>query len=187
MAFKFLEDAVQAILNRLSNTERRLTTAEARLVPTGVVETFAGSVAPAGYLLCNGQAVSRTEYAALYGVIGTTYGAGDGINTFNVPPHPGRSQVGLDLTQPEFNALGKTGGAKTHTLTVNEMPSHRHETYGAQTGENKTFTNTGNVWQKFLDNTQYTPGADHTMTATGGGQAHNNLPPYIVFNFIIKT
>ena len=72
----------------LTQAETRISTAETRIsaaVPTGVVQAFAGSTTPQGWLLCDGSAVSRTDYAALYAVIGTTYGAGNGSTTFNLP------------------------------------------------------------------------------------------------------
>lgn len=93
---------------------------------SGIVQMFAGSTAPTGWLLCDGQAVSRATYAELFAVIGTTYGVGDGSTTFNVPNFKGRIGVGYDSGQTEFNALGKTGGAKTHTLAISELPSHYH-------------------------------------------------------------
>jgi microcystin-dependent protein len=91
---------------------------------------YAGSSAPSGYLLCDGQSldsVTNTEYAPLYGVIGTTYG-GSGASAFSVPNLKGKIPVGLDSTQTEFDALGETGGAKTHTLTSAEVPLHTHTT-----------------------------------------------------------
>lgn len=64
--------------------------------------------APTGYLLCDGTAVSRTTYAGLYAVIGTTYGTGDGTTTFNLPNMKGKVPVGYDTSQTEFNTIGKT-------------------------------------------------------------------------------
>jgi microcystin-dependent protein len=87
---------------------------------------FAGSAAPTGYFLCDGSAVSRTTYSALFAITSTTYGVGDGSTTFNLPNLKGRVPVGLDGSQTEFDALGETGGAKTHTLTSTEMPVHGH-------------------------------------------------------------
>lgn len=83
---------------------------------------FAGSVAPQGYLLCDGSAVSRTDYADLFTVIGTTYGAGDGSTTFNVPNLSGRVVIGVSST----HALASTGGAETVTLQTANLPSHTH-------------------------------------------------------------
>jgi microcystin-dependent protein len=96
------------------------------MVPVGNVSAFAGITAPVGYFLCDGSAYSRTLYSNLFNVIGTIYGVGDGSSTFNVPNLKGRFPVGLDSSQTEFDNLAETGGAKTHTLTVSEMPSHLH-------------------------------------------------------------
>jgi microcystin-dependent protein len=147
--------------------------------PAGVISMYGGSTAPSGWLLCDGSAVSRTTYARLFSAIGTKYGAGNGSTTFNLPNFKGRVPVGLDSSQNEFNSLNKKGGEKTHTLTINEMPSH-HQDYsgiisqykgqGGGTTDNERLCNTGS-------------GAS---TSTGGGQAHNNLQPYITVNYIIS-
>lgn len=99
---------------------------DALLVPSGVVSPFAGSAAPTGWLLCDGSAVSRSTYSALFSVVGTTYGTGNGSTTFNLPNLKGRVPVGLDGTQTEFDNLNESGGAKAVTLTTAEMPSHNH-------------------------------------------------------------
>jgi microcystin-dependent protein len=106
---------------------------------TGVVFPFAGTTAPDDWLMCYGQAISRTNYARLFATIGTTYGVGDGSTTFNVPDMRGRVAAGVDnmggtaagrLTTAAggVNAatLGAVGGASTHTLTTAQMPSHAH-------------------------------------------------------------
>ena len=148
------------------------------VTPAGVIQQYAGSSAPSGYLLCQGQAVSRVTYTNLFIVIGTTYGVGNGSTTFNVPNLLGRVPVGYDSTQAEFNALGEAGGAKTHTLATTEMPAHTHtESYHSPTYYN--CKGDGNGWQ--------TRGNSSTDTGSaGGGLAHNNLQPYIVLNYIIK-
>ena len=84
---------------------------------------FAGTVAPQGYLLCDGSAVDRTTYATLYAVIGDTFGAGDGSSTFNLPDLSGRVPLGVSST----HLLGSTGGSETVTLTESELPAHVHE------------------------------------------------------------
>lgn len=106
--------------------EELTTFALAQKVPSGVVSAFAGSTAPTGYLLCDGSAVSRTDYADLFTAIGTTYGAGNGSTTFNLPNLKGRVPVGRDSAQTEFDTLSETGGTKTVTLTESQMPSHTH-------------------------------------------------------------
>ena len=96
--------------------------------PAGVITQYGGSSAPTGWLLCQGQAISRTNslYTRLFTAISTTYGAGDGTTTFNVPNLQGRIPVGRDSTQTEFDALAETGGSKTSTLTTANLPSHQH-------------------------------------------------------------
>jgi len=153
---------------------------------SGRMEVTAAATAPSGWLLAQGQSLLRSSYPRLFLAIGTRYGAPDSTH-FSIPDTRGRVVVGGLLADTNFGTLGQTGGSKTHTLTEAEMPSHRHQTYGAQTGQNLPLTNTGNVWTKFLGNTQHTTGtADNSMTASGGGSAHNNLQPYVTLNYIIK-
>lgn len=91
--------------------------------PAGIIMPFAGTAAPQGYLLCDGSAVDRTTYATLFGVIGTTFGAGDGSTTFNLPDLGGRVPLGASST----HMLGSTGGSETVTLTESELPAHVHK------------------------------------------------------------
>jgi len=95
------------------------------ITPPGVISQYAGTTAPDGYLLCQGQEVSRVDYADLFAVIGITYGAGDGSTTFNLPDLRQRVPVGLNSTGT-FNALNNTGGSETHTITNDQLPSHTH-------------------------------------------------------------
>ena len=95
-------------------------------LPAGTIVQWPGATAPANWMIADGSAISRTTYASLFSAIGTQYGAGDGSTTFNLPNLKGRVAVGLDSLQSEFNVLGETGGAKTHTLTTAEIPTHSH-------------------------------------------------------------
>lgn len=90
--------------------------------PAGIIMPFAGVATPQGYLLCDGSAVSRTDYADLFTAIGTTYGTGDGSTTFNLPDLSGRVVIGVSGT----HALASTGGAETVTLQTANLPAHTH-------------------------------------------------------------
>jgi len=170
-------------------------TVQSFILPAGIVTPYSGSTAPTGWLLCDGTAVSRTTYAALYAVVGTTYGSGDGSTTFNTPNLKGRVPVGRDSTQTEFDTLGETGGAKTHTLTQAQMPSHTHTIPAHKHDINRATTQaasgTGGGYE--VDGsgaTAYTEtenAAADTTGSKGDGEAHNNLQPYIVVNYIVKT
>lgn len=152
------------------------------LVPAGTVNPFAGATAPFGWLLCEGQEVSRTDYARLYAVIGDVYGDGDGVNTFNLPNMKGRVPVGMDASQTEFDTLGKNVGAKTHTLTVAQMPSHNH---GAGGGGSSVITWLGSGGNYALASGSTVRG--YNVENNGGGQAHNNIQPSITLSYIIKA
>lgn len=89
----------------------------------GEIYMYGGSIAPNGFLLCDGSAVSRDTYYGLFDVIGTTYGTGDGNTTFNVPDLSGRVIVGASSS----HIASETGGEEAHILTSSEIPSHMHE------------------------------------------------------------
>jgi microcystin-dependent protein len=182
-------------------------------VPAGAVMPFAGASAPAGWLLCFGQTVSRSQYGELFAVLGTTYGSGDGSTTFGLPDLRGRVVAGVDnmggsaasrLTSTTItgggDAVGEVGGSQTHTLTTSEMPSHTH----VQDAHSHTYRpiatggfNNG-MWH-FDGNTLAgadggtgggTPSTNNTTATnqnTGGGGAHNNVQPTMVLNYIIKA
>lgn len=147
-------------------------------LPIGSITAYGKETAPANWLICDGSAVSRTSYADLFAVIGTKYGEGDGSTTFNLPNLKGKVPVGLDSSDTDFNTIGKTGGEKTHQLTINEMPSHNHPGIFRYTNQ------TGIYSRLYL-------GSDGTKLnnegKAGGDQPHNNLQPYEVNNFIIKA
>lgn len=149
-------------------------------LPIGGMIAFASDTIPNGWLLCDGRAVSRTEYAELFNAIGTKHGSGDGSTTFNLPNPKGRTLVGKDSTDTDFNTLGKTGGEKTHGLTKSELPKIDIQTKFASSsggdGSGLVYgTSTGSSPNNLVYNVNY------------GGQAHNNLQPYLAENFIIKA
>ncbi len=186
------------------------------LVPPGCVISYAGTTAPGGWLLCDGSEYDRQIYDALFSIIGTTYGEGDGETTFNVPDMRGRQVVGLKQSDSDFDALGETGGEKRHTLTIDEMPSHNHgvndpghahgitdpghaHSYVNQVGDQGV--NTLTTQADAADQVDYgqTTGTSTTgvtvdsnttgisIQNTGGDQSHNVLDPYFVLNYIIKV
>lgn len=157
-------------------------------VPVGTIQTYAGATAPEGWLLAYGQEVSRTTYADLFAAIGETYGVGDGSTTFKLPDARGRVLVGKDnmggvsanrVVAAAGDTLGGSGGAEKHTLTIDEIPSHTHNMYRT----NDLLYTGGSNAQVFSPAVLGFQGATF---ATGGGGAHENMPPYITVNVIIK-
>ena len=164
---------------------------------SGMLVPYAGGSAPSGWLLCFGQAISRTTYAALFSAIGTTYGTGDGSTTFNVPDLRGRVIAGQDdmggtsadrLTNQsgglDGDTLGATGGSETHTLTEAELAAHSHSL--GTNGRVQVGNDNGEAYSG-----KWVSGSGSTITystqETGSDTAHNNVQPTIVLNYIIKT
>jgi microcystin-dependent protein len=170
-------DAVAGVLNQ--NDYLLKADFELVSIPVGGVTQYAGATSPSvNYAICDGAAVNRTTYATLFARIGTTYGVGNGSTTFNLPNLKGRIPVGLDSTQTEFDTLAETGGAKTHTLTTAEIPSHSHS---ARLGNVSPGDGSG-----FRYSNNDTGLGVVQIQSTGGGGAHNNLQPYIVMNYLIR-
>jgi hypothetical protein len=170
------------------------------IIPAGSVQTFAGSSAPVGYLICDGAAISRTIYANLFAAIGTLYGVGNGSTTFNLPDLRGRTIIGAGQGAGLTNrTIASKGGEETHTLTVNEMPSHAHgvndpgHNHGTYNGRDD-----GNISNQSGQaspgdasaNTNGWPTAAATtgisIQNNGGGAAHNVMQPCLTLNYIIK-
>ncbi|MBN2010528.1 tail fiber protein [candidate division KSB1 bacterium] len=152
------------------------------IAPVGSIMIYAGATAPQGWLLCNGATYSRTTYSDLYNVIGTLYGDSNSSN-FKTPNLKGHVIVGLNSSETEFSSLGKTGGAKTHTLTTEELPAHSHsysDYYWHDSGDTDDYgTPKG-------DDTGERKDASRTTANTGSATAFNILQPYITLNYIIK-
>ena len=166
----------------------------AAILPVGCVQMFAGASAPSGWLLCNGQLVSRTTYATLFAAISTTFGAGDGSTTFAVPDLRNRFAVGVGTTGFTVT-LGGTGGAKdaivvahTHTGTTDSAGAHTHTIGGAASGA----SGSGVTFDRNATNSLTTSSAGahthpFTTASTGSSGTDANLPPYLGMNYIIRA
>lgn len=168
-------------------------------VPIGSGIDFYGTVAPENYMFADGSAISRTTYDVLFSIIGTTYGAGDGSTTFNLPDKRERVSVMYKegstngTNQQTLNRMGAHGGEFKHTLTISELPRHRlplnantMEAYGGdwwlQVNSTAVGINVGRradaanpqSWYWFTD-------------YVGENVAHNIMQPYLVCNYIIKV
>jgi len=159
-------------------------------IPTGAVMAFSTSTAPSGWLLCYGQEVSRSTYAALFAVISTIYGIGDNSTTFNLPDLRGRVIAGEDDmggasanrltgTSGSLNGdtLGASGGSETHTLSTAQLSVHAHSI---------TTRNGANDYLYVGGAAIGSTGTDSTANA-GSGEAHNNVQPTFILTYIIKT
>jgi microcystin-dependent protein len=132
-------------------------------VPAGVISQFAGSSAPAGFLLCEGQSVSTTTYPSLFSVIGYTYG-GSG-SSFVIPNLKGRIPVGRDSSQTEFDSLGEAGGDKAVTLTTQNMAPHTHS--GSTGNVSSDHTHSGSTGTVSADHQHFGPGWSDAVSTSG--------------------
>jgi microcystin-dependent protein len=153
----------------------------ATAVPIGVWLPYGGTTDPAGgsWLLCDGRALSRTTYAALFGVIGTTFGAGNGTSTFNLPNPAGRAIVGAGAGAGlTARGHGSTFGTETHALTAAELPAHTHDVAN---------TIDYNAAPSFAGGAQGVGSKTTTSSSAGGGAAHPNVQPSLASNFVIRA
>ena len=167
-------------------------------VNTGIVVPWGSASIPSGFLLCDGQAVSTSTYAALFAIIGYTYGNPGGGN-FNVPDLQDRTICGVSAGNSKSLAqavgantvtpTGNVGGnAASTTLATTQIPSHTH-TSGTQMGATSNFGPQGGSSAGSM-NTGATGGGQghtHTLSATFTGSANSVLQPTLVLNYIIKT
>ena len=150
------------------------------IVASGDVKMFAGASIASGWLACDGALVSRSTYSALFTAIGTAWGAGDGSSTFALPDLRGRAPIGVGTgASLTGRALAATGGAETHTLSTAELAAHTH----------LQFTYNGGASNIGVGHAAVNQAANQgqNTSSTGGGGAHNNVQPFAVINFIIKT
>lgn len=197
-------NAILAQVNGALDSENLSATLRAALFEAGDIKATARAAAPSGWLMCEGQAVSRATYSALFSGLGTTYGAGDGVTTFNVPDLRGRVPVGVDGAAGRLSksdARGNSGGHEklaqhihgsgTMTTTT-EGSTHTHGL-----GWSAAFNNLGGpsvakiiVEGGFTKTTEEESFHAHTVigsTSVSGEGTGENMPPYQVFNWLVKT
>jgi microcystin-dependent protein len=157
------------------------------------------------WLICDGKAISRATYATLFALVGTTWGAGDGSTTFNLPDFRGRVPLGgnnASLPNAKNGSyatrnLAATGGEESHVLITAELPSHTHTItdpghfHASNSGSFVTSTagadagTTGTNYRTETNAASATTGI--TIANTGSDAAHENMPPFLVANFIMKV
>jgi microcystin-dependent protein len=149
---------------------------------------FAGNFAPAGWMFCEGQLLSISQFETLFNLIGTTYG-GDGQSTFALPDLRGR----LPIHQGSGFTIAQTGGAETVTLTTSTIPAHTH-TFLASSNQASS-TSPANQVPAITQASTITPyGTDapqvglnpNSVSSVGGSQPHDNFQPYLCIDFIIS-
>jgi len=166
-------------------------------IPTATIVPWSDSSVPTGFLECNGAAVSRTTYADLFAIVGTTYGTGDGSSTFNLPD----LQDNVAVSKSNNKTLASTGGANTvassgniagstanATLSTAQLASHAHNVAGQFQGSMGGIyfqrSQGGSVTSSSTGSGQ---GHSHNMSATFSGDANSVLQPYLTIIYIIKT
>jgi microcystin-dependent protein len=171
---------------------------------TGIVAPYTGSTAPTGWLLCYGQAVSRTTYAALFAVMSTTFGVGDGSTTFNLPDLRGRTPFGVDnmggsaasrvtsgVSGITGTTLGAVGGSQimhehSHTATVTD-PGHNHQLLNNAGGGTTAVFQAGGASGGAVGPVSTNVTGISVSIANAGTGASQNMPPAMMLNYIVKT
>lgn len=158
-------------------------------IPSGTIVPLTTNSIPSGWLLCDGQAVSRITYSNLFNVIGVRFGVGDGVNTFTLPDLRGRTVVGLDnmgghaasviTAWPQAQVLGGSFGEEKHQLSIAEMPSHHFNIM-----INDTTTSGGPI--RYPETVNVTSLKPYSTNTLGNDQPHNVVQPSIALNWIIK-
>ena len=170
--------------------------------PIGMVVPFAGVNPPTGWFVCDGSAVSRTTYAALFAQLGTYWGTGDNVSTFNIPNFVNRVPVGYGSGASW--GFGTYGGEASHQLSIAEMPGHDHN-WSQSAHDHGTHTHSVNpipigAGGNLQSGSGWAIGASTTAASSvpasyaninfvgqGGWQAHQNMPPYGVLYYILKA
>lgn len=198
------ERDLEGLVEIIGQMAQRIARLEAREVnPVGTILINPTPIVPANHLKCDGTEYSITEYDSLFAAIGRRFGGSS--TTFKVPDLKGKFPLG----DGNGFGVGETGGASEHTLLMNEMPSHNHGGASGATQPWITYPGTGGGTFSRLygdyaggggynvaylaptggaslgSNAAYADSHTHTISSQGGGVAHNNMPPYLVVDFII--
>lgn len=150
----------------------------------GEIRLISFNFAPKGWALCNGQLLLISQNQALFSILGTTYG-GNGITTFALPNLQGR----VPVHPSSQTSLGQSGGEEVHMLVSSEMAAHSHTAMGSDSTADQ-LTPANNYWGSNSGASPYSSNSSVTlssaaMSTAGGGQAHENRPPFLVLNFAI--
>lgn len=162
----------------------------------GEIRIFAGTFAPDGWALCDGQLLAISQFSALFSILGTNYG-GNGSSNFALPNLQGCSPLQQGFVEGMTQrVLGEEGGATDVSLTIAEMPGHTHVASastnsgtsglpGGKTWAKATFGKVAvNLYSTAAPNVVMSPSA---ISPIGGNLPHNNMPPYLCLNFIIAV
>lgn len=183
---------------------QEITTPPIDALPIGTIVPYDGEIAPTGYLICNGQAVSQAAYPELYQLLGDRHRGTNPVieGQFYLPDLRTRVPVGYDSTNALFNSIGKNGGELEHTLTVTEMPAHRHNfnlTSSTIEGQGVQWASNNITGMSTDDSIEYdnlpsinigAGWSSHgaiSIATSGNGSPHNNMQPFQVYNYIIKA
>ena len=153
------------------------------VMPVGCVIPFAGAAAPTGWLLCQGQAISRTTYAQLFSVIGTTYGSGDGKTTFNLPDMRGRVAVGSDANW----GRGGIRGATSHAQLPTEMAKHSHGYINISGQQSRVLVSDGATSDSLASGTGSKVSLAWETMPSGDSTPFPIIQPSLYLNYLIKT
>lgn len=170
-------------------------------VNTGIIVPWSDTSTPSGFLDCDGSAVSRTTYSALFAVVGTNYGSGDGSTTFNVPNLTDRTCVGKSPNKAQYSTGGANsvtttgnlgGGAGNTTLSTAQLPTHNHPVSGR--GANPSTARGNPTSSTALGTSEGTSGGAggdgghaHNMSGNFTGGDDSVLQPFLTIKYIIKT
>jgi len=185
--FRVTGEVPNGLSENTSNGFQLFDAMERFLSPLGQIKIWPSTAIPDGWLVCDGSSILRTDFNDLFALIGVTFGSVDGTH-FSLPDLRGRFPIGKAAVDP----IGSAAGEATHTLTASEIPAHTHyngvpssistnSVYGAFT------TDMPGVATQAIANSSNARTYQGKTSSIGAGVAHNNLPPYLTLNFIIKV